>query len=75
MLYQSVGAGQPALAHKFNKRKDKQMESDCCGARPYFALGYVHGISMGENGKYYGLCGDCREHAEFTKQETERIEQ
>ena len=51
-----------------------KLGSECCNARPYFALGYVHGISMGENGKYYGLCGDCREHAEFTKQETERKE-
>ena len=50
------------------------MESNCCGARPYFALGCVHGISMADNGKYYGLCGDCKEHAEFTKQETEREE-
>ncbi len=48
------------------------MESDCCNARPYFALGFVHGISMADNGRYYGICGDCREHAEFNKQETER---
>ena len=47
------------------------MESDCCNARPYFALGYVHGISMAENGSYYGICGECKEHAEFNKQ-TER---
>ena len=45
------------------------MESNCCGANPYFALGYVHGISLAENGKFYGLCGECREHAEFNKQE------
>ena len=48
------------------------MESDCCNARPYFSLGFIHGISMAENGKYYGICGDCREHAEFNKQQTER---
>ena len=45
------------------------MESNCCNARPFFALGYMHGISLAENGKYYGLCGECREHAEFNKQE------
>jgi hypothetical protein len=45
------------------------MESNCCGANPYFALGYVHGISLAENGKFYGLCGECRKHAEFNKKE------
>ena len=47
------------------------MESYCCNARPYFALGYIHGIKMAENGKYYGLCGECREYTEFNKQERE----
>ena len=50
------------------------MESNCCGARPYFALGYVHGIRMAENSKYYGICGECKEHAEFNKQTEERKE-
>ena len=44
------------------------MESNCCNAKPYFALGYIHGIKMAENGKYYGLCGECREHTVFIKQ-------
>ena len=44
------------------------MESNCCNAKPYFALGYVHGISLAENGKFYGLCGECREHTVFNKQ-------
>ena len=50
------------------------MESDCCGARPYFSLGYVHGIKMAVNDKYYGICSDCRGHAEFTKQERKEHE-
>ena len=45
------------------------MESNCCNAKPYFALGYVHGISLAENGKFYGLCGECKEHTVFNKQE------
>ena len=45
------------------------MKSNCCGVSPFFALGYVHGIKMAENGKYYGICGDCKGHAEFNKQE------
>ena len=48
------------------------MESNCCGANPYFALGCAHGIRMAEDGNYYGLCGKCKEHAVFTKQQTER---
>ena len=57
---------------KFSKRKEIQMESNCCNARPFFALGYIHGIKMAENGTYYGICGECKEHAEFNKQEAER---
>tara|TARA_R100000656_G_scaffold80086_1_gene58744 strand:- start:233 stop:475 length:243 start_codon:yes stop_codon:yes gene_type:complete len=45
-----------------------KLGSECCGANPYFALGYIHGIHMAENGKYYGICGECKEHAEFNKQ-------
>ena len=48
------------------------MESNCCGANPYFALGCAHGIRMAEDGNYYGLCGKCKEHAVFTKQQAER---
>ena len=51
-----------------------KLGSECCGARPYFALGYVHGIRMAENSKYYGICGECKEHAEFNKQTEERKE-
>ena len=48
------------------------MESNCCKANPYFSLGWVHGLKMGENGKFYGVCSDCKEHAEFNKQQKER---
>ena len=48
------------------------MESNCCNAKPYFAIGYVYGIKMADDDKYYGVCGKCREHAEFNNQQTER---
>ena len=51
-----------------------KLGSECCGANSYFALGYLHGIHMAENGKYYGICGECKEHAEFNKQTEERKE-
>ena len=47
------------------------MESNCCNAKPYFAIGYVYGIKMADNNKYYGVCGECKEHAEFINQQKE----
>ena len=41
------------------------MESTCCNANPYFALGIVHGVRMAEDGTYYGICSNCKEHADF----------
>ena len=49
-----------------------KLESNCCNARPLFEIGYAHGIKMADDDKYYGVCGKCREHAEFTNQHTER---
>ncbi len=49
-----------------------KLESDCCNARPLFTISYAHGIRMAEDNKYYGVCGKCREHAEFNNQQTER---
>ena len=48
------------------------MESNCCSAKPLFTISYAHGIRMAEDNKYYGVCGECREHAEFINQQTER---
>ena len=49
------------------------MESTCCNAKPFFAFGFTHGVRMAEDGTYYGVCGDCREHADFeTNNKTER---
>ena len=41
------------------------MESNCCSAKPLFTISYAHGIRMAEDNKYYGVCGECKEHAEF----------
>jgi hypothetical protein len=43
----------------------KQLVSDCCGARPYFALGQVHGVVMGPNQTYEGVCGECKKYTTF----------
>ena len=47
------------------------MESNCCNAKTYFAIGYENGIKMADNDKYFGVCGECKEHAEFNKTERE----
>ena len=47
------------------------MESDCCNALPYFSLGFAHGVHLTENGEYVGICGECKEHTEFTETERE----
>ena len=51
-----------------------KLESNCCNAKPFFAIGYAHGIKMADDNKYYGVCGDCKEHAEFNKTERENNE-
>ena len=45
------------------------MESNCCNTKPYFAIGYAHGIKMADDDKYYGICGRCKENAEFIQTE------
>ena len=45
------------------------MESNCCNAKPLFELGYAHGIKMADDDKYYGICGRCKENAEFIQTE------
>ena len=50
------------------------MESNCCNAKPFFAIGYAHGIKMADDDKYYGICGRCKENAEFNKTERETNE-
>ena len=52
---------------------NSKLESDCCNAKPLFTISYAHGIRMADNDKYYGVCGECREHAEFINQQTERV--
>ena len=48
-----------------------KLESNCCNAKPLFTISYAHGIRMAEDNKYYGVCGECREHAEFINQQKE----
>jgi len=48
-----------------------KLESNCCNAKPLFEIGYAHGIKIADDDKYYGVCGECREHAEFIQTERE----
>ena len=51
-----------------------KLESDCCNARPLFTISYAHGIRIAEDNKYYGVCGECKEHTEFIQTERETNE-
>ncbi len=41
------------------------MISHCCTARPYFGIGFSHGVHLDEEGHYNGICGECKEHCRF----------
>ena len=51
-----------------------KLESNCCNAKPLFEIGYAHGIKMADDDKYYGVCGECKEHTEFIQTERETNE-
>ena len=44
------------------------LTSMCCDAKPYFSLGYAHGIKTNEEGAYTGVCSYCKEGAEFEEE-------
>ena len=39
--------------------------SDCCTAKPYFGIGFAHGVYLDEEKHYNGICGECKEHCRF----------
>ena len=43
--------------------------SNCCGAQPHFSLGrdFEYGVYIDDNGHYHGICGQCKEHADFAQ--------
>ena len=42
--------------------KDGELYSVCCTSKPY---GNIHEFE----GEHFGLCGDCKEHTDFEKEE------
>ena len=44
------------------------LTSNCCDSKPYFELGYVHGVKMNKKGAYTGVCADCKEWCEFEEE-------
>jgi len=47
---------------------ENMLVSECCDGKPYFELGYVHGVKMNEEGAYTGVCADCKEWCEFEEE-------
>ena len=43
--------------------------SNCCGAKPFFELSYIHGVKMNEKEEYIGMCSACKENAIFEEEE------
>ena len=49
----------------------RMLVSNCCSASAFFGWGESYGMQLTEDGTYIGMCGDCREHAEFYEEEGE----
>jgi hypothetical protein len=42
-----------------------QLTSNCHEAKPFFTIGFAHGIKMTEHNEYVGICSKCKKESIF----------